>query len=297
MHLRTLFTFLIALCFTSLIGQLKSPDDFLPNQFGKSFTPHHLLVDYFKHVAEHSDRVIVEEYGKSNEGRPMILAYISSSENLMNLEQLRKHNLALAGLEKESLESVDGKSIVWLSFSIHGNEAAGSEASLNVVHTLADMHNDTSGTWLDNTVVIMEPAVNPDGYARYTNWQRSIAPDKVNPNFDDVEHHEPWPGGRTNHFYFDLNRDWAWQTQIESQQRMRKYNEWLPHVVADIHEMGHNSHYYFAPAAKPMHTYITDWQKDFQTTIGENHAKHFDENGWLYFTKEVYDLISSYWDG
>ena len=108
---------------------------------------------------------------------------------------------------------------------------------------------------------------------------------------DAKEHHEPWPGGRPNHYLFDLNRDWAWVTQVESQQRIKIYNKWMPHIHVDFHEQGINNPYYFAPAAEPFHEIITDWQRDFQTQIGKNHAKYFDKEGWLYFTKESFDLL------
>ena len=94
-----------------------------------------------------------------------------------------------------------------------------------------------------------------------------------------------------NHYLFDLNRDWAWQTQVESQGRLKMYHQWMPHIHVDLHEQGHNSPYYFAPAARPYHKYITDWQADFQKEIGQNHAKYFDQNGWLYFTRQVFDLL------
>ena len=105
------------------------------------------------------------------------------------------------------------------------------------------------------------------------------------------EHHEPWHNGRTNHYIFDLNRDWAWLTQIESQQRIKQYNKWLPHIHVDFHEQGINSPYYFAPAAEPLHEVITPFQKDFQDTLGRNHAKYFDKEGWFYFTKQHFDIL------
>ncbi|MGB0864415.1 MAG: zinc carboxypeptidase, partial [Saprospiraceae bacterium] len=106
-----------------------------------------------------------------------------------------------------------------------------------------------------------------------------------------IEHHQPWPGGRFNHYLFDLNRDWAWQTQVESSSRIKLYHKWMPHIHVDLHEMGHNSSYFFAPAATPFHEVITEWQRDFQHTVGKNNAKYFDKNGWLYFTNESYDLL------
>ncbi|MBT8268149.1 MAG: zinc carboxypeptidase, partial [Bacteroidia bacterium] len=110
-------------------------------------------------------------------------------------------------------------------------------------------------------------------------------------NAESSEHNEPWPGGRPNHYLFDLNRDWAWASQIESASRLTVYNKWLPHIHVDFHEQGMNNPYYFAPAAEPYHEIITDWQRDFQDQIGKNHAKYFDKNGWLFFTKERFDLF------
>ena len=283
---------LAALFMTSIChGQLMSPSEYFGYEVGAQFTPHHRLVDYFKHVAEESPLVTIEEYGKTNEGRPLLVAYVTTENNQSDLDNYRKKNLQIAGIDKSDDLTVAAKSIVWLSFSVHGNEAAGSESAPSVLFELVEPKNAKTKSWLDNTIVIIDPSVNPDGYSRYTHWHTRVAGKNVNSNFDDIEHQEPWPGGRTNHYLFDLNRDWAWQTQIESQQRMKLYNKWLPHIHADLHEMGHNSPYYFAPAAKPYHEYITDWQEDFQTDIGKNHAKYFDENGWLYFTKEVFDLL------
>lgn len=286
-----LLSLLCSICFAwTISAQLQTPNDFFPHTVGEAFTPHHLLVDYCQHVAEQSDMVQLVEYGRTYEGRPLILAFVSSAENIKNLEQIKLNNRAIAHMP-DGESSGDNKAIVWLNFSIHGNEAAGTESSPKVLYELVNPNNNKTKSWLDNTVVIIDPACNPDGNSRYTNWQRSIAPVHANANIDDIEHHEPWPNGRTNHYYFDLNRDWAWQTQIESQQRQKVLLDWLPHVVADLHEMGHNSSYFFAPAAKPIHKYITDWQKEFQLTIGKNHAQYFDQQGWLYFTKEVFDLF------
>ncbi|MEM9931652.1 MAG: zinc carboxypeptidase, partial [Bacteroidota bacterium] len=145
--------------------------------------------------------------------------------------------------------------------------------------------------WLENTLVIIDPCLNPDGYSRYTHWYRNVAPKNADPSPWVREHLEPWPGGRVNHYHFDLNRDWAWKTQKESQLRSERYLDWLPHIHADVHEQGYNSPYYFAPAAKPFHEYITDWQGEYQTEIGKNHTKYFDSNGWLYFTRERFDLL------
>jgi hypothetical protein len=267
-----------------------SPDNFLKHNIGEQFTPHHRLIDYYEHVAENSPNVMLKYYGDTYEGRPLVLAFVSTPENLARLEEIRLNHLRKTGLEAGSANGED-LAITWLSFSVHGNEAAGSEAAMPVLYELASPNNERTKEWLESSIVILDPSVNPDGYSRYTSFYRQYANRIPNPDLNSLEHQEPWPNGRVNHYLFDLNRDWAWVTQTESQQRLKVYNQWLPHVHADLHEMGINSPYYFAPAAQPYHEYITDWQAEFQEDIGRNHAKYFDEEGWLYYTKEVFDLL------
>ncbi len=267
-------------------SQVQSPAEFLGYELGEKWTPHYKVLNYFQHVAEESPMVTLTEYGKTNEGRELVYAVVTSQGNHQNLEEIRVNNLRLADLE-EGTPTTNQKAIVWLSYNVHGNETSSSEAALNTVYKLVA---ENAG-WLENTVVIMDPMVNPDGRDRYVNWFRSVVGEEKNVHPETREHNEPWPGGRTNHYYFDLNRDWAWQTQVESQQRVKVYNQWMPHVHVDFHEQGYNSPYYFAPAAEPLHMAITDWQRDFQTMIGKNHTKYFDEENWLYFTREVFDLF------
>ena len=287
---------LFALCFACsgqlLAQKLLSPEEFMPHKYGETFTPHNLTVDYFRHAAANSDLIQLKEYGKTNQMRPLLYAIVSSKENLANLEKIRLNNLARAGVEGGKIDpSVAGITIVWLSMNVHGNEPASSESSVSVLYNLVNTNRLDTKEWLKNTVVIIDPCVNPDGYHRYTHWNNNASDKVPNVSPDAREHREPWPGGRVNHYYFDLNRDWAWLSQVESQQRMAVYKEWLPHVVPDFHEMGYNSPYYFAPAAQPFHRFITPFQRDFQVEIGKNHAKYFDKEGWLYFTKEVFDLF------
>jgi hypothetical protein len=291
MSLRYTIGLLVACLPLLLLGQLQSPDNFLPHRLGQTFTPHHLLVDYFEHVAANSKAVQLEEYGRTNEQRPLLLAVVSTQENMAQIEAIRLNHLRRAGIEKGTPDPTLDRAIVWLSYSVHGNEAAGAESSMGVVYDLVDPNNKEAQEWLKNTIVIIDPSVNPDGYSRYTSWYRGVATTSRDITPDVREHREPWPGGRTNHYMFDLNRDWAWQTQVESQQRIVKYHQWMPHIHADLHEQWFDNPYYFAPAAQPFHAYITEWQSDFQTEIGKNHAKYFDQNGWLYFTREVFDLL------
>lgn len=274
-------------------AQLKSPEAFLGYKIGTRYTPHWRVVSYYQYVAQTMPaNVKLVQYGETNEHRPLYTAFISSAENISNLENIRTNNLRLANLAKDkAMPSENAPAIVWLSYNVHGNETSSSEAGLLTVFALADPNNAQSKEWLKNTVVIMDPCVNPDGRDRYVNWFNSVVGTQYNPRLDSREHREPWPGGRSNHYNFDLNRDWAWQTQIESQQRIKVYNQWMPQVHVDFHEQSINSPYYFAPAAQPYHDAITKWQRDFQVTIGKNHAKYFDKNNWLYFTKEVFDLF------
>ena len=276
---------LLFLCFSTFIQSqnLKSPSEFLGYELGTQFSRHHEVVDYYEYLAKAlPTKVKLMEYGQTNERRPLLLAYISSPENMANLESIREeHVKALNG------EGNQDKAIVWLSYNVHGNESVGTEASMQTIYELLTKKSD----YLKNTVVIIDPCLNPDGRDRYINWynQYKNVPFQVDPN--SKEHYEGWITGRSNHYMFDLNRDWAWLTQVESQQRLKQYNKWMPHVHVDFHEQGVNDPYYFAPAAEPYHEVITDFQRSFQETIGRNHAKYFDANGWFYFTKERFDLF------
>jgi hypothetical protein len=269
--------------------KLLSPEEFLGYELGERFTRHHRVVEYFKHVAEAMHSVTITPYGETYEYRQLIYATVSTADNIKNIEQIRTDNLRRAGIVAGT-PSGEKKAIVWLSYNVHGNEANSLEASMWTLYELANPINKKTQEWLKNTVIIIDPCLNPDGRDRYANFYNQYGNTLANPNGDAKEHREPWPGGRSNHYLFDLNRDWAWLTQVESQQRAEVYNEWLPHVHVDFHEQGHNSPYYFAPAAEPFHEVISPWQREFQVMIGKNNASYFDEQGWLYFTREIFDL-------
>ena len=274
-------------------AQVKSPEAFLGYKIGSRYTPHFQVVNYFKHVAESMPNVVkLQQYGETNEKRPLYLSFISSAENISNLENIRLNNMRLANLAKDKMAPTEnGPAIVWLSYNVHGNETSSSEAAMLTIFALTDPQNAASKEWLKNTLVIIDPCLNPDGRDRYVNWFNGVVGNNYNPSLNAREHREPWPGGRSNHYNFDLNRDWAWQTQVESRQRIVQYLQWMPYVHVDFHEQGVNQPYYFAPAAQPYHETISKWQRDFQVIIGKNHAGYFDKNNWLYFTKEVFDLF------
>lgn len=286
--MKKLITLFIAFILTTITTQaqdIQSPSQFLGYELGSRFTRHHKVIEYFKSVSEVSKSVGLKKYGETNEHRSLYLSYISSEENLQNIENIREDNLKRAGVINGESNSEIG--IVWLSYNVHGNEASSSEAAMLTLYKLITEKKD----WLKNTLVILDPCINPDGRDRYVNWYNQTKSTPFNTNPDVIEHNEPWPGGRPNHYLFDLNRDWAWATQVETQQRLKVYNKWLPHIHVDFHEQYINNPYYFAPGAEPFHEIITDWQIEFQTQIGKNHAKYFDKEGWRYFTKESFDLF------
>lgn len=292
--MRFLFTaFCMSVGFMSIsvlgMTQLQSPAQYLGYTVGTKFSRHHQIVSYFKAVADAvPDKVKIIPYGKTNEGRDLFVTAIGTPEHIAQLEQIRKHNI---GLTEGSASDLQQPAIVWLSYNVHGNEPASSEAAMLTLFALVDPTNTKSAAWLKDVVVMIDPCINPDGRDRYVNWYNNAVGMELNADPSAREHMEPWPAGRTNHYNFDLNRDWAWQTQIETQQRLPLFQKWYPQVHVDFHEQGYDQPYYFAPAAEPLHDVLTQWQKDFQDQIGRNNAKYFDQNHWLFFTKERFDLL------
>ncbi|MGI4872969.1 MAG: M14 family zinc carboxypeptidase [Janthinobacterium lividum] len=273
-------------------GPLLTPAQFLGYALGNQFTPQADVLRYAAHVVAHAPgRMRVVRYGQTYEKRPLEVVEVASAENFGRLAAIQQNNRQLASLDPGTA-SRQLPAVAWLSYNVHGNEAVSSEAVLQVLYDLANPQDAQLAGWLKNTVVVIDPCVNPDGHDRYVNWYNRVRNQSPNAAPDSWEHHEPWPGGRYNHYYFDLNRDWAWQTQQETRQRIVLYNQWLPQVHADFHEMGPNSSYYFSPAAKPFHADITPWQRQFQNVIGDYNRAVFDKNNWLYFTRETYDLFA-----
>ena len=199
MYMRKLVACLTVLIFLSseTSAQLKSPDDFLGYKIGSRYTPHWKVVSYFQHVAANAgDNVKLEQYGQTNEGRPLLLAFVSSSDNMGRLEQIRINNLRLANLVKDRMAPIEDNApaIVWLSYNVHGNEASSSEAVMKTLHALVDPNNSTTRQWLKNTVVVIDPCINPDGRDRYANWYHQVASTVPDPKPSAREHAEHWPG-------------------------------------------------------------------------------------------------------
>jgi len=286
-----LFPFLlVAVLWHPATAQIHTPAEFLGYELGEAFTPHHRVVDYFEHVAAASSQVSLVHYGRTYEGRPLFYVVVSSLDNMARLEEIRQGNLQRAGL-LEGVPEGPSPAIVWLSYNVHGNESVSTESAMATLHALVDRTNEQTQTWPLDAVVLIDPCMNPDGRDRYVYFYQQMRGRFPNIRPEAREHSEPWPGGRTNHYYFDLNRDWAWGTQAETQQRLPEYQRWMPHIHVDFHEQGVNEPYYFAPAAKPYHEAITPWQRELQEHIGRNHAKYFDARGWLFFTRQIFDLF------
>jgi hypothetical protein len=270
-------------------AQIQTPEQFLGYKPGDRFTPHHRMVDYFEHVASQNPNIKLIQYGETNEKRPLIIAILSSPENMAKLEEIRTDNLKRAGVMEGTPNSEIP--INWMSFNVHGNESVGMEAAISSFYTLANPNNEKSQEWLKNQVIILDPCINPDGRDRYSNWYNQKMNTTLQPDLQSQEHNEPWPGGRANHYLFDLNRDWAWQVQVESQHRLKIYQQWMPQLHLDFHEQGIDQPFYMAPAAEPLHEQLTPFQHEFQDIFGRNTARYFDEMGRFYFTKERFDLL------
>ncbi len=276
-----------------LIAQttIQSPEEFLNFKKGEQFLRHHQVVSYYEYIArQYPNQVKLIPYGSTNEGRPLIVAVVASLENFPQLEEIRTNNLKSIGL-MEGKPTKKQPAIAWLSYNVHGNESCSSNTAPFTIYELLNPSNSRSKAILANSIVILDPCINPDGYDRYVNFYNQKVGGIYNAIPSSIEHNEPWPGGRFNHYLFDLNRDWAWQVQKESQERMALYRQWMPHLHADFHEQGVENPYYFSPAAKPYHEDITPWQREFQTILGNYNKRDFDKNGWLYFSKERFDLL------
>ncbi|SDM30007.1 M14 family metallopeptidase [Siphonobacter aquaeclarae] len=275
--------------FTYQAYSQQSPTEFLGYEPGTvRCTPHYRVIAYYEYLAQQFPRQVkLIQYGKTYENRPLMAAVVASEENFPKLEELRTNHLKSIGLQDGAGSGKD-IAISWMSYNIHGNENVSSEAAMIVLYDL--LKGDAKDV-LKNTIVVLDPCVNPDGYDRYVNGYNQRMGSTPNAYAGAWEHTEPWPGGRVNHYLFDLNRDWAWMVQQESQARNALYQQWMPHVFADFHEQGINSPYFFTPPAKPVHQDVTGWQREFQTIIGDFNRKAFDKNGWLYFTRENFDLF------
>ncbi|WMS89197.1 M14 family metallopeptidase [Pleionea litopenaei] len=242
------------------------------------------IAEYMYALAQTSDRVWVEEMGRSYEQRPLLLVSFSSSNNIKKIDAIKAQRKAFL-TSKESAPS-----IVWMGYSVHGNEASGANAALLLAYYLAAAQGEQVEKLLNNTVILMEPMINPDGIARFAHWVNSRKSQQWIADPNDVEHDEAWPQGRTNHYWFDLNRDWLLVQHPESQARLKSFHQWKPLVVTDFHEMGTNSSYFFQPGVPSRQNPKTPQQNfDLTARIAEYHARALDSIGSRYYSKEGFD--------
>lgn len=274
-----------------------TPESVLGYAIGEKFTPHYRIVEYLEKVAKSSDRVEMLQYGTTYEGRPLFILTITSPANRRRLDAIRTDIQKLAdprvlpdGPEVDRILR-STPAIAWLSYGVHGNESSSSEAAMQVVYQLAAGLDDTTRTILDSLVVVIDPLLNPDGRDRYVNWYLGRLGVRPNPDPQSIEHREPWPGGRTNHYFFDLNRDWAWLTQKETKARIAVYRKWMPQVHVDYHEMSPRSTYFFFPATRPLNPHLSPTVSQWDEIYGRANAAAFDRFGWSYYTQEDFDLF------
>ncbi|MEO9871425.1 M14 family zinc carboxypeptidase [Ekhidna sp.] len=279
---------------SSTNSSIVSPKDFLGYQLGENFTGYAHIVSYYKELAEQSSRVLYNEYGKTYEGRPLINLVISSEENIQNIDQLQETHMKLLNASSSESQSIIENQPVFTSFSynIHGNEASSSEAAMQVAYRMAAATDDETKEVLKNSVIIMYICINPDGRDRYVYWYKSMKRIK-RPGFEpkDLEHFEGWPGGRTNHYWFDLNRDWIWGLHPESRGHTGEYQKWMPQVHVDYHEQGYNSNYFTMPGTTPRNKLLPSSYESWSKVFGDANVAEFDKHQINYFTRDAFDFF------
>ncbi len=254
---------------------------YLPGEL--HWQPEH-IAHYMRVLAETSPRVKIEEYAHSHEQRPLQMLTISAPANLARTDALLDERAAVRqGEQAKTL-------VVWLGYGVHGNEASASNAAVLVAYYLAASRDPFVTDLLANSIVLLDPVYNPDGLARFTQWVNSFHTPPANADPQHYEHREAWPGGRTNHFWFDLNRDWLPAQHPESQGRLTLFHRWLPHVLTDVHEMGGHSTYFFQPGIASRNNPLTPARNyEFTRDLAEHHSHALDEIGSLYYTGESFD--------
>ena len=273
-------------------SNIQSPEEFLGYEIGFEHTRHDMIVAYFNYLSNVSEKANLIKYGKSHEGRHLIMLAISSTENLKNLDKIKREHLkyTIPGEKSE----VDGTLpvIINLGYSVHGNEPSTSEAAILAAYTLVASNNSKIKKLVSKSVTFIDPTKNPDGRDRHSQWANRYKSINLVADSNDAEHNEAWPGGRTNHYWFDLNRDWLLAINPESRSKLSWYHSWYPNVVGDFHEMGTNSNYFFEPmkrnaSLKPL---IPDENYSILSPIfAEYYVKALDSIGSFYYTKESFD--------
>ena len=270
-------------------SKIPTPESVIGHQVGEFHISHDKLVQYMKALAQSTDRIKIENRGLTFEGRPLILLTITSKENHKNIDQIRQNHIKATN-EDYDYDLKKRPVVVYQGFSIHGNEPSGSNSSLLLAYYLAASNDKFVIDLLNNSVILIDPCMNPDGLQRFASWVNSNKSKTPNGNNYDREFNETWPRGRTNHYWFDLNRDWLAAQHPESQARIKTFNKWVPHILTDHHEMETNSTFFFQPGVKSRtHPLTSKANQDLTKKIAKYHAQNFDNNGVLYFSGERFD--------
>ena len=265
---------------------IPTPKEVIGHEVGEWHVTHDKLVEYMKALAASSDRISIENRGKTYEDRPLLLLTITSPENHKNLEEIRQAHINAT--DDNSVDISENPIVVYQGFSIHGNEPSGSNAALAVAYYLAAA--DNIDDLLTNTVILFDPSFNPDGLQRFAYWANTNKSKNINPDPNDREYSEVWPRGRTNHYQFDMNRDWLPVQLLESKARIASFHKWLPNILTDHHEMGSNSSFFFQPGIPSRTNPLTpQLNQDLTKEIATYHAKALDKIGSLYYSEESFD--------
>jgi hypothetical protein len=267
---------------------IPTPKSVIGHEVGEWHITHDKLVQYMYALAAASDRITIENRGSSFEGRPILLLTITSPKNHVQLEAIRKAHIA--STVNNEVTTTNMPIVVYQGFSIHGNEPSGSNAALVAAYYLAAADSQEVKDLLDEAVILFDPSFNPDGLQRFAYWANTNKSKNLNPDPNDREYNEVWPRGRTNHYHFDLNRDWLPVQMPESRARIVTFHKWLPNILTDHHEMGTNSSFFFQPGIQSRtHPLTPKLNQELTKQIGNFHAKALDNIGSLYYTEEDYD--------
>ena len=263
-----------------------TPKEIIGHEVGEWHVTHDKLTEYMKVLASSSDRISIETRGTTYEGRPLLLLTITAPENHKNLEEIRQAHINATN--NSSVDISKNPIVVYQGFSIHGNEPSGSNAALAVAYYLAAAENIDD--LLRNTVILFDPSFNPDGLQRFAYWANINKSKNINPDPNDREYNEIWPRGRTNHYQFDMNRDWLPVQLPESKARIASFHKWLPNILTDHHEMGSNASFFFQPGIPSRTNPLTpQMNQDLTKEIATYHAKALDKIGSLYYSEESFD--------
>ncbi|GAA6183909.1 M14 family metallopeptidase [Aliiglaciecola sp. NS0011-25] len=267
---------------------IPKPADILGTPVGTWHARHDQIVRYMEVLAETSDRVSLTDTGRTHENRRLLLMTITSADNQKNIKDIQKRHLQV--IEQGAKSNSSDPLVLWMGYSVHGDESSGSNASLLVAYYLAAAQGPEVDKLLENNVVLLDPSINPDGLARFAHWANMHKSQNLVSDPNSRELSQRWPRGRVNHYWFDLNRDWLLLTHPESRARIKQFQQWRPHVLTDFHEMGSNSTFFFQPGISSRKNPWTPEQNVKLTEALANfHAAALDDSKQLYFTQEAYD--------